>query len=164
MSRLTSVPWFARQFTSRPTASDARPSKRAAGAPDGFVEAREVGAAERQRRHLSAASLERTAACRYESSHAKVAELADAQDSGSCGLNTRGGSSPPFRTSGASSSRSARVLASSFPRAGVNREYGGPIPAPPPGRRRAPCRAPFAQGVRPHRGGAPVGGSGGRTW
>src|SRR2546427_4792713 len=98
MSRLTSVPWFARQFTSRPTASDARPSKRAAGAPDGFVEAREVGAAERQRRHLSAASLERTAACRYESSHAKVAELADAQDSGSCGLNTRGGSSPPFRT------------------------------------------------------------------
>src|SRR5437016_2245993 len=97
MSRLTSVPWFARQFTSRPTASDARPSKRAAGAPDGFVEAREVGAAERQRRHLSAASLERTAACRYESSHAKVAELADAQDSGSCGLNTRGGSSPPFR-------------------------------------------------------------------
>src|SRR5262249_37059992 len=29
---------------------------------------------------------------------AKVAELADAQDSGSCGLNTRGGSSPPFRT------------------------------------------------------------------
>src|SRR5882762_5311624 len=98
MRRLTSVPWFARQFTSRPTSSDARPSKRAAGAPDGFVEAREVGAAERQRRHPSAASLERTAACRYESSHAKVAELADAQDSGSCGLNTRGGSSPPFRT------------------------------------------------------------------
>src|SRR5262249_19807874 len=32
------------------------------------------------------------------SSRAKVAELADAQDSGSCGLNTRGGSSPPFRT------------------------------------------------------------------
>src|SRR5213593_3686871 len=40
-----------------------------------------------------------TAACRYELPHAKVAELADAQDSGSCGLNTRGGSSPPFRTS-----------------------------------------------------------------
>src|SRR5437899_6758613 len=39
-----------------------------------------------------------TAACRYELPHAKVAELADAQDSGSCGLNTRGGSSPPFRT------------------------------------------------------------------
>ncbi len=28
---------------------------------------------------------------------AKVAELVDAQDSGSCGLNTRGGSIPPFR-------------------------------------------------------------------
>ena len=29
--------------------------------------------------------------------HARVAELADAQDLGSCGA-TRGGSSPPFRT------------------------------------------------------------------
>src|SRR5438128_8798251 len=116
MSRLTSVPWFARQFTSRPTASDARPSKRAAGAPDGFVEAREVGAAERQRRHLSAASLERTAACRYESSHAKVAELADAQDSGSCGLNTRGGSSPPFRTLRRSIFRPLAKIVSARPR------------------------------------------------
>src|SRR5439155_4565084 len=43
-------------------------------------------------------SLEPTATCRYDLTHAKVAELADAQDSGSCGLNTRGGSSPPFRT------------------------------------------------------------------
>src|SRR6266446_2767622 len=42
-------------------------------------------------------SLEPTATCRYDLTHAKVAELADAQDSGSCGLNTRGGSSHPFR-------------------------------------------------------------------
>src|SRR5262249_6902956 len=49
---------------------------------------------------------------------AKVAELADAQDSGSCGLNTRGGSSPPFRTqlnartgSGSSILRSVTLLA-----------------------------------------------------
>src|SRR5207249_6901686 len=82
-------------------------------------------------------SLEPTATYRYDLPHAKVAELADAQDSGSCGLNTRGGSSPPFRTYRASSSRSARVLASSFPPAGVNREYGGPIPGP----FRAPRRA-----------------------
>src|SRR5438034_7788723 len=96
-----------------------------------------------------------TAACRYELPHAKVAELADAQDSGSCGLNTRGGSSPPFRTYRASSSRSARVLASSFPPAGVNREYGGPIPGPFRAPRRArsrAARAPCARGVQRHRG------------
>src|SRR5947199_10518108 len=43
-------------------------------------------------------TLEQMPTCRYEWARAKVAELADAQDSGSCGLNTRGGSSPPFRT------------------------------------------------------------------
>src|SRR5438093_4395128 len=44
-------------------------------------------------------TLEQIPTCRYDWPRAKVAELADAQDSGSCGLNTRGGSSPPFRTS-----------------------------------------------------------------
>ena len=59
MRRLTSVPWFARPFTSRPTASDARPSKRATGAPDGFVEARAVDVhVARLRGKFAAAKLE----------------------------------------------------------------------------------------------------------
>src|SRR5262249_15611861 len=40
--------------------------------------------------------LEPAAASRYELPRAKVAELADAQDSGSCGVKPVGGQVPPF--------------------------------------------------------------------
>src|SRR5205823_14434054 len=108
-----------------------RPSRRRAGG--GRRAGRHAGAAgdvpqPHQQHHGE--SLEPTATYRYDLPHAKVAELADAQDSGSCGLNTRGGSSPPFRTYRASRWRSARILGSSFPRAGANWEYGGPIAGP----------------------------------
>src|SRR6266581_9031861 len=84
-----------RRHASRRRRTSPLPSRRDVQGTTGHD--KRTGLREARRESRSDESLERTATCSYDSTHAKVAELADAQDSGSCGLNTRGGSSPPFR-------------------------------------------------------------------